>query len=242
MPPVLFRRLISAPKLINGAPAPPSSHSSNYVNNAIATATGAMSCLCEHSTRFYSASNILRHINVNFLLTSFESNDILIHPRKSMYMQQQQASSTFISNVMSLQTRKFQSVGEYHDVADQTLHYIQDGVEDFLEEYYDAGENDNEEVPEVNYASGVLTIYLPPHGTYVINKQTPNQQIWWSSPISGPRRYEYDEKTKRWMNSRAVDLSSEEDAIYVEEDTLGGILNKEFRELFGRSIIGLDKV
>uniref|UniRef100_A0A914RUA2 Frataxin n=1 Tax=Parascaris equorum TaxID=6256 RepID=A0A914RUA2_PAREQ len=25
-------------------------------------------------------------------------------------------------------------------------------------------------------------------GTYVINKQTPNRQIWLSSPISGPKR------------------------------------------------------
>lgn len=30
-----------------------------------------------------------------------------------------------------------------------------------------------------------------PHGTYVINKQPPNKQIWLSSPISGPKRYDY---------------------------------------------------
>ncbi len=237
MPPIV-QRLLSASKFaINGAP--PSSHAFKYyLNNAIATATGAMSYLCEHSTRFHSASSI-RHINEKFLLTSFESNAILINPRKSNYMQQ--ASSTSLSNVISLQVRTFQSVGEYHDVADQTLHSIQDGVEDFLEQWYDTGDDDNEDIPEVNYASGVLTIYLPSHGTYVINKQTPNQQIWWSSPISGPRRYEYDEKRKQWMNSRAVDVSSNDDAIYGEDDTLGGILNKEFKELFGQSI-GLDKV
>ena len=37
---------------------------------------------------------------------------------------------------------------------------------------------------------GVLTINLGTKGCWVINKQTPNRQIWWSSPISGPRRYE----------------------------------------------------
>jgi hypothetical protein len=31
--------------------------------------------------------------------------------------------------------------------------------------------------------SGVLTVKLGKHGTYVINKQTPNRQIWLSSPI-----------------------------------------------------------
>lgn len=34
-----------------------------------------------------------------------------------------------------------------------------------------------------------MTLSLPPHGTYVINKQPPNHQIWVSSPISGPSRY-----------------------------------------------------
>lgn len=31
--------------------------------------------------------------------------------------------------------------------------------------------------------SGVLTVRLGRHGTYVINKQTPNRQIWLSSPV-----------------------------------------------------------
>jgi len=30
---------------------------------------------------------------------------------------------------------------------------------------------------------GVLTIKLGGKGTYVINKQSPNQQLWFSSPI-----------------------------------------------------------
>lgn len=28
-------------------------------------------------------------------------------------------------------------------------------------------------------------------GTYVINRQTPNKQIWLSSPKSGPKRYDF---------------------------------------------------
>lgn len=31
--------------------------------------------------------------------------------------------------------------------------------------------------------SGVLTVGLGTHGTYVLNKQAPNREIWWSSPI-----------------------------------------------------------
>ena len=38
---------------------------------------------------------------------------------------------------------------------------------------------------------GVLNINLGKLGFWVLNKQSPNKQIWWSSPISGPRRYEH---------------------------------------------------
>jgi len=36
-----------------------------------------------------------------------------------------------------------------------------------------------------------MSITLPNSGTYVINKQPPNKQIWLSSPISGPKRYDW---------------------------------------------------
>lgn len=39
--------------------------------------------------------------------------------------------------------------------------------------------------------AGVLSITFPPTGTYVINKQPPNKQIWVSSPLSGPKRYDW---------------------------------------------------
>lgn len=41
------------------------------------------------------------------------------------------------------------------------------------------------------HQAGVLTLLLPPTGTYVLNKQPPNKQIWLSSPISGPKRYDW---------------------------------------------------
>ncbi|KAL7041035.1 hypothetical protein ACKWTF_000590 [Chironomus riparius] len=45
---------------------------------------------------------------------------------------------------------------------------------------------------DVNYSDGVLTVKLGgDYGTYVINRQTPNRQIWLSSPISGPKRYDW---------------------------------------------------
>lgn len=71
--------------------------------------------------------------------------------------------------------------------------------------------------------SGVLTLSLTPHGTYVINKQPPNQQIWISSPLSGPMRFSYNEGT--WVHHRQKGV------------TLGGLLDKEMREIMDRSSI-----
>ncbi|KAJ5605683.1 hypothetical protein N7510_008464 [Penicillium lagena] len=39
--------------------------------------------------------------------------------------------------------------------------------------------------------AGVLNITVPAIGTFVLNKQPPNKQIWLSSPISGPKRYDW---------------------------------------------------
>ncbi len=64
---------------------------------------------------------------------------------------------------------------------------------------------------------------------YVLNKQTPNKQIWMSSPISGPSRFEFEEEEKQdksqeqmkggWVNNRS-------------KVPLVEILNNEFNEEF----------
>ena len=109
-------------------------------------------------------------------------------------------------------TRGFQSETEYHHVADETLEALMDGIEAVLEE--SSPLDGNEDNYEVNFAAGVLTIQIPPHGTWVINKQTPNQQLWWSSPLSGPKRFEYDDIQSMWLPTKEgkglVDLLSEE--------------------------------
>lgn len=55
-------------------------------------------------------------------------------------------------------------------------------------------------------------------GTYVINKQPPNQQIWISSPFSGPARFGYS-PDETWVHFRK------------EGVTLGGLLDEELRSL-----------
>ena len=86
----------------------------------------------------------------------------------------------------TIQQRSFQTEADFHTVADATLEAIQDALDEVLDTHDDMEY-------EVTLASGVLTLKLPPHGTWVLNKQTPNRQLWWSSPLSGPQRYEYDD-------------------------------------------------
>jgi len=83
----------------------------------------------------------------------------------------------------------------FHLTADTTLNNIQDAL--------DVLDDDNEHLNvDSTYASGVLTIGLGAAGTWVINKQTPNKQVWYSSPISGPARFEWEAGKAEWIHTR----------------------------------------
>jgi len=128
----------------------------------------------------------------------------------------------------------FHTEADFHDGADVSLETIQDTLESYLEDNdieslllqsSTVTEPDENSEPEINLASGVLNIKLPPHGTWVINKQTPNQQLWWSSPISGPRRYDWDEDVGRWVFMKEGEGDGGE--------CLGETLEREMEGLFG---------
>uniref|UniRef100_A0A3B5LCF8 Frataxin n=1 Tax=Xiphophorus couchianus TaxID=32473 RepID=A0A3B5LCF8_9TELE len=74
------------------------------------------------------------------------------------------------------------SEAAYEKLADETLDALSDYFEDLADEAFTGTEYD------VVFSSGVLTVKLGGgHGTYVINKQTPNRQIWLSSPTRSMR-------------------------------------------------------
>lgn len=62
----------------------------------------------------------------------------------------------------------------------------------YLESLIDELEALAEDFPQIDAElnHGVMTLTTAPGKTYVINKQPPNKQIWLSSPISGPKRYD----------------------------------------------------
>lgn len=55
---------------------------------------------------------------------------------------------------------------------------------------------------DIELSQGVLTISFGSHGTYVLNTQTPNRQIWMSSPTSGPWRYAWYPEKNSWFSTR----------------------------------------
>ena len=68
---------------------------------------------------------------------------------------------------------------------------------------------------------GVLTLALGDKGTYVMNKQAPNKQIWSSSPVSGPVRYDWFQG--QWVSSR-------------DKHEMKGRLSAELTELCGKAV------
>ncbi|XP_057508158.1 frataxin, mitochondrial-like isoform X1 [Actinidia eriantha] len=84
---------------------------------------------------------------------------------------------------------------EFHNLADSTIHDLLGK----LEEYGDSIDIDGF---DIDYGNQVLTLKLGTQGTYVVNKQTPNRQIWMSSPVSGPSRFDWDRDAQAWVYRR----------------------------------------
>ncbi|KAH9937488.1 uncharacterized protein B0H18DRAFT_1100655 [Fomitopsis serialis] len=111
---------------------------------------------------------------------------------------------------------------KYHAYSDATMEQMLESVENLLDDMGDPN-------CEVEYSastcrqSGVLTLKLGEKGTYVINKQPPNKQIWLSSPFSGPKRYDYSESADDWVYNR-------------DNRTMGDLLDKELSIALGREV------
>ena len=87
---------------------------------------------------------------------------------------------------------------------------------------------------EIDYAMGVLTLVLDEHNTYVLNKQRPNRQVWLSSPISGPRRFELSARNSVENDD---DKSVAGDWCDIRNnESLTGVLECELHEMTGMDL------
>ena len=89
----------------------------------------------------------------------------------------------------------------FDEVCNETLDSLTERFEDIFVSM------DDPDCGDVENTGDVVTVQLKNVGTYVINKQTPNRQIWLSSPISGPKRFDYSHGT--WIYNRTGELLHE---------------------------------
>lgn len=105
---------------------------------------------------------------------------------------------------------------EFHNLADSTINHLLEKIE----EYGDSVEIDGF---DIDYGNQVLTVKFGDLGIYVLNKQTPNRQIWMSSPVSGPSRFDWDQNAQAWVYRRT-------------KEYLFKILESELTQLCGHAI------
>ncbi|KAL4919970.1 hypothetical protein BDW62DRAFT_199381 [Aspergillus aurantiobrunneus] len=115
----------------------------------------------------------------------------------------------------------------YHEYSERYLNILLTEVENLQEE--------GSEI-EAEYSAGVLNIIVPAVGTYVLNKQPPNKQIWLSSPISGPRRYDWvlegdqmheKQDTRPFVNGQWICLRDDSNLTDLLNGELGLSLPKD---------------
>lgn len=102
----------------------------------------------------------------------------------------------------------------YSKEVEKTLNYINDYLEEKELDIFD----------NIVFSDGVLKITLAKNKNFVLNIQRPNLQLWLSSPISGPQRFEFDLNSQTWKNNRNT------------QDLLE-ILNKELNDILAENKI-----
>lgn len=104
------------------------------------------------------------------------------------------------------------TLSQYNNIANEYLETLGDELEMLSEDF-----------PQIDceLTQGVMTLSVPPSGTYVINKQPPNKQIWLSSPISGPKRYDL-------IGGKWVTLRDGSALTTLLEEEISATLEKEF--------------
>ena len=95
------------------------------------------------------------------------------------------------------------------DFAIQVINVLNKIVE-MIEHY------DNESLIDIDLSDNILTL-INDQGTYVINKQSAVQEIWLSSPVSGPFHFSYQEGVWQSRNGAILDkILSDELQIKID--------------------------
>ena len=75
-------------------------------------------------------------------------------------------------------------------------------VEKTIESLFEATMREIGDMAEVDLEGGILNIELDDGRVFIINKHSPNRQIWLSSPLSGAHHFSFDENIGAWASTR----------------------------------------
>ncbi|CAK1599040.1 unnamed protein product [Parnassius mnemosyne] len=149
---------------------------------------GKVEILNEH-IKIYKIANF-QNTQKTFQVTSFFSTIGLYYKRHGWLAEVAEARAC-VSRKYSAHTSNISQPLEiinpvvFEQICNETLESLCEYFEEIVEKSSDLKGAD------ITFSDGVLTVALgPTYGTYVINRQSPNKQIWLSSPVSGPKRYD----------------------------------------------------
>ena len=147
----------------------------------------------EHSSKAKSANWLIPAAKMRKLL--FSASKLFNYRRKAQRFSffTDRRFSSFV-NFSSSSSSKF----DFNSVSEASLNNLlerMEAKEHFLPSTFDA-----------EYSQGVLTIKFYSEAIDVLNKQPPNQQIWLSSPFSGPRRFEWNSELFSWRDVRNSEI------------------------------------
>jgi frataxin len=89
-------------------------------------------------------------------------------------------------------------------MSDKNFHHLCDAFLEQLAEKLEAQDKNSE--LEIEYSDGILTINLEGSKTYVINRHSASQKIWYSSPFSGANYFSFNDDEKKWLDSKGEEL------------------------------------
>jgi len=163
--------------------------------------------------------------NTNLRLGPLQNNLLSAPPHRNLtikspgLLQNNLTSKITGVHLRSLSNRDTE--GFYNHCVSETLESLSDKISELIDD------DTSLEGADITLSDGVLTINLgPKHGIYVVNKQTPNKQVWMSSPISGPMRFDLvpgsEGKSDQWIYSH-----SGQSLHQVLDEELGAVFNLE---------------
>lgn len=152
-------------------------------------------------------ASLIRHWTIASMKPA-ASTQRLLQPRLRFYAAASTDGHDIPPEIVNLSSE------EYQKEADRCLETLLDDLETLSDDLPDR-------IPDIELTQGVMTLQVADVGTYVINKQPPNKQIWLSSPISGPNRF--DLYKGEWISLRdgsklLETLSSELDQVIPEQE------------------------